>query len=925
MIKLRIVLHGVLLITLLVACNGGSAPTDAEYVKRAQDHLDDGQLREAVIELKNAVQKNPGNAQARWLLGKTQLEIGNAAAAEKELARARELGVVDESVLPLLARAWLEQAKFEQVLKVELSSSLSPGTRAELLAAQGSALLSQNLPEAAAGRFEQALSAEPTSLAALTGMARLLAAKRDLAEARQLLTTAFETDQTYAPAWSLLGDIELLEQRPKEAEAAYTQAIKYRAGNKAARLKRATVRIELQEFDKAQADLDVLNKQAAEHPDFSYIQGLLYFQQKRYPEAREALQLTLSHDPQHLRAMFYIGAIQFAAGNREQAKEMISRFARAAPGYIPGRKLLAFVKVQEGDYAGIEKLMRPVVAARNDDVLALKLLAFSLLKQGKSEEGIKLLEKAAELQPESAVAQASLGESLLILGDQTKGMEHLQAAIGLDPRFQQADVVLILSYLRQNEFDKALEAAHTYQERNPGISGPLNLLGRVHLARGQRKEAEKAFDEAQTTSPGDIFANHSLAALALERNELEQARSFFEAVLVHHPDHLQTLLELSALDARENKQEPMVQKLETAAAAHPNVLRPRIVLARYYIGIGKPAKVPVVLGDLRQTHADDPQVLEVLGLSQLAQNAAANARITLERLAELQPESARAHFLLSQAHARLGDGQNLEAELGKALKIDPTHFGARLSLTRLQLLVGKTDQARNNLAILKKQAPDDAEVLYLEGTIARGSGKPAQALDSFEKVFEQASSTRSMLTLAKQKWGMGDRDGSLALQEKWVAEHPEDLAARLELANTYIALERTDAALEQYKKVLKYSENNLVALNNFAWYRRKSDPKQALKYAEKAYALAPKSAPLMDTLGIVLLHNGDTDTALRMIERALDVHPDNPSFLYHKAMVLEAAGQQSEAVSLLAKIVEGPLAFPQRPEAEEMLARLRAE
>ena len=81
---------GLCVIWLPVACSGSL--TDAQYVNRAQDHLDRGELKSATIELKNALRQNLENAQARRLLGKVELEVGNAAAAEKELRRASELG-----------------------------------------------------------------------------------------------------------------------------------------------------------------------------------------------------------------------------------------------------------------------------------------------------------------------------------------------------------------------------------------------------------------------------------------------------------------------------------------------------------------------------------------------------------------------------------------------------------------------------------------------------------------------------------------------------------------------------------------------------------------------------------------------------------------------------------------------------------------
>ena len=108
-----------------------AALTDEEYVARAQDYLDNNKPDAASIELKNALLKNPNNATARWLLGKLQLEFGNLAQAEKELVKARELGVAEGAILPLLAQTLLEQNKLDEVLEIKMNN-LAPPQQAEV-------------------------------------------------------------------------------------------------------------------------------------------------------------------------------------------------------------------------------------------------------------------------------------------------------------------------------------------------------------------------------------------------------------------------------------------------------------------------------------------------------------------------------------------------------------------------------------------------------------------------------------------------------------------------------------------------------------------------------------------------------------------------------------------------------------------------
>ena len=98
----------------VVICLGISGPNayaaDAQdHIDAAQKYLDDRELSTAIIELKNALQKDPGSQEARFLLGNTYLAMRDGALAEKELSRYPEsrLGTrrVDNSIGPFLFTA----------------------------------------------------------------------------------------------------------------------------------------------------------------------------------------------------------------------------------------------------------------------------------------------------------------------------------------------------------------------------------------------------------------------------------------------------------------------------------------------------------------------------------------------------------------------------------------------------------------------------------------------------------------------------------------------------------------------------------------------------------------------------------------------------------------------------------------------------
>jgi cytochrome c-type biogenesis protein CcmH/NrfG len=101
----------------LVGCDKLRSYSDAEHVQRAKDFQEKGNVTAAIIELRNALQKNPKNPEARWLLGDAYTSQGFGKEAEKELLQAQELGLKREALKVSLGMALLEQREYGRVLK----------------------------------------------------------------------------------------------------------------------------------------------------------------------------------------------------------------------------------------------------------------------------------------------------------------------------------------------------------------------------------------------------------------------------------------------------------------------------------------------------------------------------------------------------------------------------------------------------------------------------------------------------------------------------------------------------------------------------------------------------------------------------------------------------------------------------------------
>ncbi len=914
---------GSCVICLLLGCS--SSMTDAQYVEKALGYLDHGELQAAKIELKNALQQNQKNALARKLLGEVHLEYGDAASAEKELKRASELGVTDDAVLPLLARAFLLQGKHDELHALSLEKLMGKEQKSDVLATQGLGKLAQGKTDWAAAKIDRALLLDPQSTHAGVARARLLAKKEKYDLAQKGVDRVLEMDGGYAPAWSLQGDLESRDNNLAKAEAAYTKAIENSADDFYNLLKRGEVRIKQAKYGAAQKDIDVLKERAPQYADVNYAQGLIHFRNNRLSEAQDSFNLALQANKRHLWAVYFLSLTHLQLGNSLQAEEYGNRFLSAVPGSIRGRKLMAAIELQNKRYASAEELIRPVVDYRKDDVAAINLLANSLLKQNKTDEAIKLLETVASLQPESAIAQVRLGAALLVGKRLVEGVRHVEKALKMDPKLPQVYPLLVSGYLKNKDFNKALEAANSYRDSHPDSVAPYNLIGRLKQVSGQEVDAIKAFTSSREILEGDPTANHALAALAIKKKDYPQARKYYKDVLAHHENHLTTLLKLVVLDDLEEKPQVILKHLQQAATAHPQAILPNVMLARYHLTKGNPTKVQTLLLQLNDRQKRTPAVLEVMAISYLAQKQFHEAKHALDLLVEQQPDSAQAHFLLAQVHAGLGSRSAIGGELETAIELAPKYFAARLAYANLLLLEGQKGKLSDQLVVLNEISPEHPDVLRLSASLAQVEGDQETASDLLEDLFEKSPTTASMLSVARQKWIMGDKMEALELQEQWMEKHPEDLVAGLALAGAYSQQDKIERAIAKYKQILEKEKQNVTALNDLAWHLRNKQPAKALEYAERAKKLAPESAIVMDTLAVVLLKNGDLERAKRNIERALAKKPNRPDFRYHNAMIDAAAGDKVLAIKALQLLLGEDGNFPGRVEVQQLLIELQAE
>lgn len=900
--------------------------TPAEHLNSVENLMDKGEYKAASIELKNALKQNPDHGQARHMMGTLHLELEDGFSAEKELNRAMELGVDHKLLIPPLARALMLQNNYQGVLDLDVDQAddWEPKAKANFMASRGLALLALERQDEALQAINDAYSAGPASPYVLLVKARLKMAGNEIAEARTVLNKLFEIKDNYGPAWSFLGDIERIEGNLDAAEAAYGKAIEYKQVANSDLLNRSMVRIDLKKLEEAEEDIDRLTKLARNNPGIDYAKGLIHFHRKEYVDAQRAFESVLRFNDDYMPAVLYAGISHFMQGNQEIAERHLDNYVARIPDYLPANRILALIKLRNNEFKAAERLISNAVEDDDMDVFTITLLANALLGQNKIPEGMAYLQKAAVIQPESAALKSELGLSLLRQGDKEAGVAELEAANELDPELRQVAVQLVVLYLSNKEFDKALETALAHRD-NTGDASAYLLLGSVYMARKETDNAVAAFQHALELDPGNTSASNGLAAIAILSKQLEKAKAYYSSALEKHPGHLQTLLGLAKVEAAQGNTDAMKSTLQSAIEHNPESLQPRLALGQIHLKAGYPEKTLDLLSGMKNTYQNNLRFLVVLAEAEGKTRDWAEANASLSRIVELVPNNPAAHFQFAMAKAELGDMKGYRNELQKTLEIAPDYTSARIRLAALMLKEGQKDDAEKHIQILKEQTENNSDVHILEGKLAEAFGNAEQARGSYMESFEQAKNNINLLRASNSNWKMGDRSEAVKMLEDWLKEYPDDNLVRLDLANRYIALDRNAEAIASYREIIKSSPKNIVALNNLSWLLQDTKPEEALQFANQASTLAPQSTELKDTLAMALLSTGDAAQAQRVIDKVLDKRPDNLTYRYHKALILNKQGKSKQASVELKAIIDRNVEFPEKKEAEALYSSIRGQ
>lgn len=923
-----------------------SRKTPEDHVDAAQSHIDRGDRQAAIIELKNALQIAPENAQVRYELGKLYLADQDYASAEKELKRARDVGLRTDDLPTLLARALIGLRQPKRVLdEIPVPEGAVPELATPLLALRARAQLMMGDRSAAEQSLGEADQLRPDHPETLLTRAQIAVMDKQLSTALGLIDRAIAADGKRADLWLMKGDLLRLSAHPpdrtdndlapaaeatgrgskgserrEEALAAYRKALELDPGNVPGHIAVSLVHLEAGDLDRAEAALKEVARQAPEHPIAEYLSALIDFRRDRANEAKAKLQQVLKRTPDLLPAHLLAGAVELGLGNRETAIAHLGKVLERVPEHAYARKLMAAAMAGAGQLDDAQRLLAGLRGG--DDLLTASLQGEIALRRRDYAAARQHLEQASALAPDNPALLIELARSRMGSGDTAGAIEALNRAADLDTSTGRPDAILVQTHLRAGRHAEAMVAAERLIRERPQDPLGYHLAGLVHQATRDIVGARASFAEALQRDAAYLPAAADLARLDLQANDFKAAQGRFESVLAKDPRNSRALIALAGLAATRKDEKAQLDYLNRAKQANPKDPAAYELLALYWMEHREPAKA-ILEAKAGLDASGHVRLYDAMGTAQLMQNDRHGALASFQQWVKAAPADPRGHYKLALIQRMTGDTQAALQSLDRALAIAPNAVDAQSAKAVALAEAGRPEEGLRLARSLQQKAPKSAVGFVAEADILAHGKNLAAAGAAYAKAARIGGNGVLASTAYRTLSASGQAKRADDFMRQWLTDRPDDAVARHALAEGLLKRGELRAAQPHYVMLVQANSRDLVAANNLAWiYHELKDPR-AQPQAESAYTLAPEHPATLDTLGWILVDRGQIERGLPMLEKAHKLTPASPQILWHYAAALAKSGDRKAALAKLEGLIDSKIEFAERQQALQLFDNLK--
>jgi tetratricopeptide (TPR) repeat protein len=721
MLVVTLVVGGAVLLAIWQA----SPSSSEDFLASGKKYYDEKKYSEATIQLKNAVQKDPKNRDARFMLALTYIVQRDLTTAAKELTSLLEYHKDDTEASLRLGNIFLEVGNsdsryFREAAKIAAKVLEKDPQNVAALILAGNAAVSQRDYATSLESFEKAVSLDPQNAPAFVSIGTTKTLQRNYPDAETAFLKAREIDPKNKSALISLANYYRAAGDNAKAEAAFKDALAVYPDDSVIYTQLAQLYYQTDRFDDAVRMLKNIQAQDVKTPLPSFVLADLYLAKERPEDARNVLLDLKKTLPENLDVAAKL-AVLVMVSDPKMAQAEVERILKADPNNGAGNLLLGEMQYIAGEYDKAQvSLTKPQVANGPfpEAQFFLGNLAMRKLDPVKAQE---YLEKAVQMNPRYVAARVALAEVLLNTGKTAEGRKELEAALSLQKTFAPARILMATLNRSEKNYSEAgaeLTALSKELPQNPTVHRQMALY---HDALGRTAEAEKSLTRALELEPNSFETFQGLVLLNVKAKQFDKAVQRINAV----PEGKKVAMHYELLGnvyTQAGKSKDAEAAYKKAAEMDPKRSNADALLASQYIQTGRLDEGIGKLNDLIKKEPANAAALGTKGIIYEKQGKLAEAKESYRAALRANPKMDAAANNLAYILAEEGRELETALDLAKsARKSQPNSPNVADTLGWVYYKLGNQGLAKEQLLFAISKDPNNPVLHYHLGMIYKAS------------------------------------------------------------------------------------------------------------------------------------------------------------------------------------------------------------
>jgi tetratricopeptide (TPR) repeat protein len=508
------------------------------------------------------------------------------------------------------------------------------------------------------------------------------------------------------------------------------------------------------------------------------------------------------------------------------------------------------------------------------------LLGELALGRDQIDEALKQFEQASALETAPApLLRMRVAQMLVRKGELEKALRELEKI----PNDSLNDLQLlelkggILATLQKN--DAAIATYKKLIALSPALTEePYLLLTSLYVSTQQYSEAREVLNSLLKNRPDSVFAHYYLGRIAEMEGSPTEAEKRYKKALQLSPEADNIKIDLArSLGARKRFKEA-IALCEEVLRDDPSNVQGRKLLSQLFIAANRVEDALKQLESLKTHGADSRETRLKIGILKIERRDFVGAEGELSLFLAANPGDQTARFYLGLAYAGLQKVNDALRELEKIQPEQPFFVESRILAAHLLRQEKRSSEGITTLQNALTQKPREIRLLGTLVSLQKELGDTAGAIQTMRNVIAvEPTNDAHHFTLAVLLDESQDREAALQAVERAIELNPKNAHALNYLGYALAEQNRElDRAERLIKQAIALDRDNGYFIDSLGWvYYQRGDYRKALKQLERAAKLAPEDAVVLEHLALTQLKVGERKKALITLKRALGFAPSS--------------------------------------------------